>query len=139
VRSWGAGVETAYGAQTALGLAVAAGLVWLWRSDAAQDLKAAGLACGCLLATPYVLDYDLVVLAVAIAFLARHGQRHGFREWEITVLAFAWAAPLVARGVAGLTGVPLGLTAMIALYVLTMRRAVLDLDALTRRNRLVQA
>jgi hypothetical protein len=31
------------------------------------------LAVGSLLATPHVLDYDLVVLAVAIAFFARYG------------------------------------------------------------------
>jgi hypothetical protein len=38
-------------------------------------------------ATPYVLDYDLVVLAVVIAFFARDGLSRGFGGHEITLLA----------------------------------------------------
>ena len=72
---WGAGVPMAYAVQSALALMLAASLAWLWRSNAAFELKAAALASASLLATPYVLDYDLVVLAVAIAFFARHGLR----------------------------------------------------------------
>ena len=60
------------------GAALAASLAWLWHSDAAFELKAAALATASLLATPYVLDYDLVVLAVAIAFFARHGLAAAF-------------------------------------------------------------
>ena len=81
-RMWGAGVQLAYAAQIALTLMLAASLAWLWRSDAAFELKASALASGSLLATPYVLDYDLVVLAVAIAYLARHGLRRGFRSFR---------------------------------------------------------
>jgi len=139
-RSWGAGVEMAYAAQSALALAVAVTLVWLWRSRAACELKAAALACACLLATPYVLDYDLVVLAIAIAFFARYGLAHGFRDYEISVLAFVWIVPLVARGIAGVTGVPLGLIAMLALYALTLRRAAIELtERVPARGGLVRA
>ena len=56
--------------QIALAMMLAACLAWLWRSDAAFELKASALASGSLLRR-YVLDYDLVVLAVAIAYLAR--------------------------------------------------------------------
>jgi hypothetical protein len=139
-RSWGAGVEMAYAAQSALALAVAVTLVWLWRSRAGCELKAAALACACLLATPYVLDYDLVVLAIAIAFFARYGLAHGFRDYEISVLAFVWIVPLVARGIAGVTGVPLGLIAMLALYALTLRRATIELtEHVPARGGLVRA
>ncbi len=128
VRMWGGGVELAYPAQAGLALVLGVSLIWLWRSRAADDLKAAALACACLLATPYVLDYDLVVLAVAIAFFVRHAlnQNQGFRDYEISVLAFVWIAPLIARSVAGTIGLPLGFLAMAALYALTVRRAVLD-------------
>ena len=87
---------------------VAATLAWLWHSDAAFELKAAALALGCLLATPYVLDYDLLVLAVAIGFFARHGLRHGFRDFEISMLAAAWIVPLLSRSIAGISYIPLG-------------------------------
>jgi alpha-1,2-mannosyltransferase len=126
MRMWGADVKAAYAAQLALGLALAATLAGLWHSDAAFELKASALASASLLATPYVLDYDLVVLAVAIGFFARHGLRHGFRGFEITILAAAWLVPLLSRGVAGASGIPLGLLLSLALYGFTLRRAVLD-------------
>ena len=106
VRAWGANVPTAYAAQAALLAILAASLAWLWHGDAAFELKAAAQALGSLLATPYVLDYDLVVLALAIAFFARHGLQHGFRDFEISLLAAAWIVPLLSRNVAGVTYIP---------------------------------
>jgi hypothetical protein len=125
-RMWGAGVPTAYALQIGLALLLATGLAWLWHSDAAFELKAAGLATASLLATPYVLDYDLVVLAVAIASFARHGLSRGFRDFEISLLAAAWIVPLLSRPIAGVTGIPLGLLVLLTLYVFTLRRAALD-------------
>jgi hypothetical protein len=126
VRMWGAGVPTAYAVQGALLAMLAASLAWLWHGDAAFELKAAALCLASLLATPYVLDYDLVVLAVAMAFFARYGLRHGFRDFEISLLAAAWIVPLLSRAIAGATGIPLGLSVMLAFYLLVLRRAVLD-------------
>jgi hypothetical protein len=125
-RMWGAGVPTAYAIQIALGLTLAASLAWLWQSAAAFELKAAALATASLLATPYVLDYDLVVLAVAIVFFVRHGMNRGFHDYEISLLAAAWIVPLLSRVIAGATGIPLGLPVVLALYVFTLQRAVRD-------------
>jgi hypothetical protein len=130
VMMWGGGARTAYATQIALALMVAASLAWLWQSDATFELKASALASGSLLATPYVLDYDLVVLAVAIAFFVRHGLSRGFRDYEISLLAAAWIVPLLSRGIAGATGIPLGLLVLLATYVFTVRRAVLDRSSL---------
>ena len=126
VRAWGANVPTAYAVQASLLALLATSIAWLWHSDAAFELKAAALALGSLLATPYVLDYDFVVLAVAIAFLARHGLNHGFRDFEISLLAAAWIVPLLSRSIAGVSYIPLGLLVELALYALILRRAVLD-------------
>jgi hypothetical protein len=134
VRMWGGSIEAAYAAQSALALAVAASLVWLWRSRAAAELKGAALACGCLLATPYVLDYDLVALAIAIAYLAHHGLARGFRDYEISLLAFAWLVPLVARSAAGTVGLPLGLIAVVAVYALTLQSAAVEVAAGRRQE-----
>ena len=60
-----------------------------------------------------MLDYDLTILAPAMAFIIP----------PISLLAAAWTAPLLARAVAGATGLPLGLFAVEMLYVLVMRRA----------------
>jgi hypothetical protein len=125
-RMCGASVPIAYAIQGAQLAMLAASMAWLWHGDAAFELKAAALAAGSLLATPYVLDYDLVVLAVAIAFFARHGLRHGFRDFEISLLAAAWTVPLLSRGIAGATGIPLGLLVLLAFYLVVLRRAALD-------------
>ncbi len=126
MRMWGAGVHLAYAVQIALALMLAASLASLWQSNAEFELKASALATASLLATPYVLDYDLVALAVGIVFFVRHGLNRGFRTFEISLSAAAWIAPLLSRGVAGAAGIPLGLMVLLAFYVFTLRRALID-------------
>jgi hypothetical protein len=106
---------------TALGIAIA--LVVLWRSAAAFEIKAAGLLIGSLLATPYVMDYDLVVLGPAIAFLAAHGLRNGFAPFEILLLAALWVLPLAGRSIAAATSLALGPVVMLAAFTLVLNRA----------------
>jgi hypothetical protein len=95
----------------------------LWRSAAAFELKAAALLVGGVLATPYVLDYDLVVLGPAIAFLAAHGLRQGFAPWEVTSLVALWVLPLIARPIAELTAVSPTPIALLAAFALVLQRA----------------
>ena len=70
-------------------------------------LKAAALCLAAILATPFTLDYDMMVLAPAIAFFAADGLTRGFGPWEKTALAALWLMPLVARSVAQMTLIPL--------------------------------
>jgi hypothetical protein len=130
VRMWGGSVQTAYLAQTMLDVLVAVTLIWLWRAPLASDLKAAALPCACLLTTPYMLDYDMVVVAVSLEFFARFALARGVRDFEISVLAFAWIAPLFARSIAGVSGIPVGLASMLALYALILSRAWYELGYL---------
>ncbi len=113
-RMWGAGLPVAYAAQFSL----AAGIAISSDVDMAQPCsvrtQATALAVGSLLATPYVLDYDLMVLAIAIAFFARHGLDHGFRAGEISLLALTWIMPLLTRSIAGAIALPLGFLVMVA-------------------------
>jgi hypothetical protein len=121
-RMWGASVPLAYAIQGAVTLGVAAALVWLWRSPASFPLKAAALCLATVLATPYSLDYDLMLLAPAIASLVLDGLARGFGPYEKTALAVLWIAPLIARGVAQATLVPLGVIAMLIMFALVIRR-----------------
>ena len=122
-RMWGAPVSLAYAVQGAVTLVIAAALMRLWRSPAPFALKAAALCLAAILATPYSLDYDLMVLAPAIAFLGVDGLARGFAPWHKTALALLWIAPLVARGVAQVTLIPLGVIAMLVMLALVLRRA----------------
>jgi alpha-1,2-mannosyltransferase len=123
VRMWGGGVTLAYAAQGAATLVIAGALVWLWRSRAAFALKAAALIIGCLLATPYSLDYDLTLLAPAIAFIAADGAARGFGAYEKTTLAALWIVPLVARSVPQATLIPLAVPVMLLAFAVLLRRA----------------
>jgi hypothetical protein len=125
-RMWGGSVAVAYAAQGAVTLALAASLIWLWRSGADRALKSAALAIASILATPYSLDYDMMALAPAIAFLAVNGMTRGFATWEKSALAFLWLVPLIARPFAEYTLVPLGAPAMLIVFALILRRAAKD-------------
>jgi len=67
------------------------------------------------------------VMAVSIAFFVRFALAHGLRDYEVSLLAFAWITPLIARGIAGASGVPLGFASVLALYALILRRAFVEL------------
>ena len=75
---WGAPVTLAYAIQGAATLVLAMASAWLWHGKAPYPLKAAGLCLAAILATPYTLDYDMMVLAPAIAFLVADGMARGF-------------------------------------------------------------
>jgi hypothetical protein len=99
--------------------AVVAVLVPLWRSSVRYELKAAALAVGALLTTPYLFLYDVMVLAIAIGFIARIGLAEGFRRHELPVLGLA-AALLIAYPFLGAPtgfGATLLVAALIAMRV----------------------
>jgi alpha-1,2-mannosyltransferase len=134
-RMWGAPIALAYALQAVLTAALGIAIVRLWRSAAPHALKAAALCLGAILATPYTLDYDMMVLAPAIAFFTADALARGFRPWEKTALAALWLVPLVARGVAQATLIPLGVPAMLAAFAVLWRRTELGRDPLVRFGR----
>lgn len=126
-------VETLYGALRWAGAASAPAMVahalwalaWsgavlaLWRSRAPFDLKAAALAAGALLVTPYAFFYDWVWLGIASLFVLRDVEtRRGLATGEAVAFAAALAvatfgyyvrrsAPAPLLGAAGILGVVL--------------------------------
>jgi len=82
VRSLGGSETAAWIVQGAVICACVAVIFFLWRSRVGHELKAAALATGALIATPYLYIYDLVILAIAVAYLARIGIRQGFTLLE---------------------------------------------------------
>ncbi len=125
-RLWGLSVETAYAFQAAVSLIAAIAVIWIWRRTAKFDLHAAALAAATLLVTPYMMDYDLVILALPIAWIALEGRRSGFLPWEKSLLAFVWLLPLFASSLAGHAMIPLAPLAMLLLLADIARRAALS-------------
>jgi hypothetical protein len=89
IRAHGGNATLAWIVQAVVASALAAALFRLWRSEAEFALKAAALAAGALIATPYLYMYDLVVLAVPVAYLVRIGLRRGFSHAELLGLPVA--------------------------------------------------
>jgi len=138
VRMWGGGVPLAYAMQGLVMAALAVALVWLWRSAASYRIKAGVLIIAAILATPYSLDYDLVALAPAIAFLAIDGLSRGFAPYEKSALALLWFMPLIARSIAEWTLTPLGVPAMLIVLALALRRAAAETGFLASWHSAVQ-
>ena len=129
VRMTGGSVLLAYTVQTAADAALMVALVRIWRSDAGAAIKGAALCLGALLVTPYSLDYDLMLLAPAIALLAADAAMTGLRPWRGLLIAALWFMPFVARVFAQWVGQP------IAAPLMLLAMAVLYGQAMTARRR----
>ena len=125
-RMWHAPIPVAYALQSAVIVAMGGALAWLWHGRASYPVKAAALCLAAIPATPFAADYDMMVLAPAIAFLVADGCKRGFAPWEKTALAGLWLTPLVARSVAQATLIPFGVPAILVMFILLLRRSTGD-------------
>jgi alpha-1,2-mannosyltransferase len=123
-RMWGAPVGLAYVVQATATLCVGGAVMWLWRTAAPFALKAAALLIATLLATPYSLDYDLMLLAPAIGFLAVDGIKSGYAPYQKTLLAALWLMPLAARSLAEATLMPLAVPLMLVVFTQILMSAL---------------
>ncbi|SRR5579871_2207230 len=119
VRYLGGSEQLAWACQWILTAAVVITLVAMWRSKVRYSLKAAALAAGTLLTTPYLFMYDMMVLAIPVAFLIRTGLARGFLPYELPGLGVA----LVALMSFMFLGQPVGLAATLIVGGLILRRA----------------
>ena len=118
IRYLGGGEQLAWIFQWIMSATVAVVLTLMWRSRISYSLKAAALATGTLLITPYLFLYDMMVLAIPVAFLVRIGLRSGFRRYELPALGCA--AILILSFV--FFGMPAGLFATLIIAGLIVTR-----------------
>jgi hypothetical protein len=126
-RMLGGGETLAWAVQGAVALVAAIAIALLWRSRAAYEIKAAALATGAMLATPYLYTYDLVVLAVPLAFLFRLGRVRGFLPHEMAGIGVACLLVLIFPFVKA----PVGFAALLVVAALIARRAIVPQSATT--------
>jgi arabinofuranan 3-O-arabinosyltransferase len=119
VRYFGGSEPLGWAFQWVLTASVAVVLALIWRSRVPYTLKAAALAAGALLTTPYLFMYDMMVLAIPVAFLIRIGLKSGFRGYELSALGVVVAL----IGCYMFTGIPTGLGATLVVSALILRRA----------------
>ena len=114
----------AWGAQIATSVAAVAALWLMQRRAFRAPAEGAAIVCAGLLASPFVLDYDLTLLAIPLLWLLGEGLRTGFLPFEKALLALAFVLPLVSRATAGAVGLPLAPLVIAAIFALAMRRAL---------------
>ena len=119
VRYFGGSEPLGWAFQWVLTASVAVVLALMWRSRVPYTVKAAALAAGTLLTTPYLFMYDMMVLAIPIAFLVRTGVKTGFRAYELPALGTVVALIVCYM----FTGIPTGLGATLVVAALILRRA----------------
>src|SRR5207249_4597344 len=103
VRLAGGALGPAYLAQALAAVGAAVLIAWIWRGPADTEIKAAAMLVATPLTTPFVLDYDLLLLAPAIALIWRRIAMGGAIAWEGAALSLAAVLPLVGRPIAEYT------------------------------------
>jgi alpha-1,2-mannosyltransferase len=123
IRLLGGSPYAAYGAQALVMLGAALLVAFVWRRNLSLPVRAAALTAATAAAVPVVLLYDLLVVAVAGAWLIRAGQERGFLAWEKATLAGLFIVPLIARNLGAAWHTPLGPVVPLAVLVLVYARA----------------
>ena len=126
VRLFGGGLAAAYGAQGLLAVCVAATLAWACRRSADAGAIGAALASGALLASPFLLPYDLVLLAIPLLWVWQSACRTVFLPWEKAILAIAFFMPMISSSTARWIHIPLAPVTLLAVFALVIRRISLQ-------------
>jgi len=103
LRLWHLPLSVAYAGQAVAALFVLIAVVHLWRPGGDLRLQGAALCIGTLLATPFALDYDLMILAPALLLLAAFSVANRPIPFGATLLFVIWMMPLFVRSIASLT------------------------------------
>jgi alpha-1,2-mannosyltransferase len=121
LRLWQMPVAAAYAGQAVAAVLAAVAIVRLWRTGDVR-LEGAALCIAALLATPFALDYDLMILAPAILLLAGR-EETAAAPYGATLLLLLWLVPLFARSAAHALFLPLANWALIGAFLTTVKRA----------------
>jgi hypothetical protein len=114
--------EVAWIVYGASAFAAAAAVALVWRRVKDDELRAAALCAGVFLATPYGYYYELIVLALPLAVIARRGVESGFLPYEQAMLSLAFLLPLFLPGEPRRIGFSLGFVVVALLAAAVVRR-----------------
>ncbi|MDE2228793.1 MAG: DUF2029 domain-containing protein [Alphaproteobacteria bacterium] len=123
LRVLGGDVGPAYAVQGLATLTAVALVGFVWWRNMSREIRCAVLAATTIVAVPVILLYDLMLGAVAAAWLIRAARQTGFLPWEKTALVAAYTIPLVALTAGQRGHVPLAPLAAILLLAMIMARA----------------
>lgn len=86
---------TAYFMHAILACAMIVAMAMVWTRSQNINLKASSAALATLTFSPYMFEYELMLLAIPLIFLAKDAMLHGWLKLERETLALTWAFPLI--------------------------------------------
>lgn len=122
MRLVGFGNEAGWVVQILVVMVVLGALAWVVRRHREPDGVIAAAAAATLLISPYMLDYDMMLFAVPMAWVVRKGLARGFLDWEKMVLLSAFALPGVARPIGMVLGAPIAPFVMLLFLAIVLQR-----------------
>jgi hypothetical protein len=117
-RSFGVAPDPAYVVQGVATLIAAAAVGIVWHRRLSLPVRAAILTAATPLAIPIALVYDLLLSAVAIAWIVRAGQEQGFQPWQRVALTLLFVWPLAGLNMEGRTYVMAPPTVAVGVFVI---------------------
>ncbi|NEU97301.1 glycosyltransferase family 87 protein [Bradyrhizobium uaiense] len=94
-RMLGAGAGTAYVIHGLAALGMVCVLIWMLRQKISAAAERSIIVLACLLVTPFSLFYDMLILALPLAWMLREWLKVGFPAWSKMVLGVTFLAPMV--------------------------------------------
>ena len=118
------GIENSIARLIQLGFTIAAMLLVaiVWRRSKNIAVRSAILIAGTLLAAPVILFYDLLLIAVVIAWIVVDAKTRGWLPWEKTLLITLYPLVFIAPFGSQVTGLPYGLLCTLITMSLAWRR-----------------
>lgn len=118
----GMGIQLSYILQGIIAFLVIILVFWAWHREMPYYLKVSVLTAGIFLVTPYSFQYDLALLAIAIAFYGWEGYKKGWLPYEKEALFAVWIMPLINDLIARLTNIQIVPLVLVAFLILAVRR-----------------
>ncbi len=122
-RICGGSLTASYVVQAVACVGAAGAVVLMARRRPGAGAEMSALAAASMLCTPHILDYDLAVAGVPLAWLASRAASGGWLPYEKLGAGLAFLWPLVARAATSAWGLPMAPLILAGLLALVCRRA----------------
>jgi hypothetical protein len=115
--------------QACFSLAVIVLLIQGARRRPGGRAEGAMLAVATMAASPYLMDYDLAIMAIPLAWLFAEATRSEWQPWEKYAAGAVFIMPLLTRGLAQQFGLPLAPILLAGFVSVIIGRACAEPDA----------
>jgi hypothetical protein len=108
--------------QAVIAFGVVGTVAWVWFKKAPLAIRGSVLVLGILLFTPYASLYDLVILALPLAWLGWEGVNRGWMPADQSILLLGWIAPIIYPVISKFIGLQIAPLILATLLYSTLRR-----------------